>query len=70
MYINENSLKHCFKKIAQFAKTREGMPSLHMAMIWWGIQNLNERTVLGMITKYLCKEGMNVYIYQYRRFKG
>uniref|UniRef100_A0AC34Q274 Uncharacterized protein n=1 Tax=Panagrolaimus sp. JU765 TaxID=591449 RepID=A0AC34Q274_9BILA len=70
MYMSENNLKHCFKMIAQYAKTKDKMPSLHMPMIWWGVQNIDEKTVLGMITKYLCKEGMNVYIYQYRKFKG
>uniref|UniRef100_A0AC34RGX1 Uncharacterized protein n=1 Tax=Panagrolaimus sp. JU765 TaxID=591449 RepID=A0AC34RGX1_9BILA len=70
VYMSENNSKHCFKMIAQYAKTKEKMPSLHMPMIWWGIQNFDEKTVLGMITKYLCKEGMNVYIYQYRKFKG
>uniref|UniRef100_A0A914Y8H4 Uncharacterized protein n=1 Tax=Panagrolaimus superbus TaxID=310955 RepID=A0A914Y8H4_9BILA len=70
MILNESTLKRCFKVIADFGLTRTGNgmpPSIHMAMIWFGLPNLNEKIVCNLIVKELCQKGYDVYIYHYTR---
>uniref|UniRef100_A0AC34GK99 Uncharacterized protein n=1 Tax=Panagrolaimus sp. ES5 TaxID=591445 RepID=A0AC34GK99_9BILA len=58
MILNESTLKRCFKLITDFGLSRAGseMPSIHMAMIWFGLPNLNEKIVCNLIVKELCQK--------------
>lgn len=67
MVFNESALKRCFKAIADFALTRDELPSIHMGIFWYGIPTLNERAVCNLIVKEFCRRGLDVYIYHYAR---
>ena len=66
--MTESNIKHCFRMISEFSLRRKTLPSIHMPMIWWGLPNPQlERIVLKCITTQFLTNGLDVYIYHYRR---
>jgi uncharacterized protein YdcH (DUF465 family) len=65
--LTESSVTRCFKAISDFALTRDELPSIHMPCIWHGVPNLNEKMVRKLAVKGLCKKGIDVYCYRYKK---
>ncbi|KAI1713412.1 type III restriction enzyme, res subunit family protein [Ditylenchus destructor] len=64
--ISKSALEKCFKRVANYA-VKESSKSVHLPMFWFGVQNIDERSVRSMIVNCLCKYGIHAYIYKFRR---
>jgi hypothetical protein len=67
--INLPSLRQCLQRVQHYAAQKQ-LTSIHMPQIWFGLQNLDEQQLRRLIDNHLCSNGINVYIYKFRRAAG